>query len=375
MPPIHVMIKPASGLCNLRCKYCFYADEMENRSQASFGIMSEKTLENVVKQTLRFADGQCTFAFQGGEPTLAGLDFYRKLLQFEKKYNVKNVRIEHALQTNGYVLDEQWCRFFAENKFLIGLSVDGIKATHDAYRKDAAGNDTYFHTLEVAKMLDISGVDFNVLTVVNAKTAPKIRRIYEQYKKLGFSWQQYIACLDPIWEKQGQQEYSLTPKVYGQFLIDLFDLWELDLKRGQQPYIRQFENYIGILLGQVPESCEQRGVCSCQNVVEADGSVYPCDFYMLDDYRLGNLNEVGFDEVNRRRSEIGFVEASLNHAQRCKDCPYFKICRGGCRRHREQPGTAAGENWFCESYRMFFDARLSQLKEIAAMCKRQGGNR
>lgn len=360
------MIKPASGLCNMRCRYCFYADEMENRGQASYGIMSEETLENVIRRVLDFAEGECTIAFQGGEPTLAGLDFFRKCLDFEKKYNAKNVLISHALQTNGYVLDEKWCRFFAENSFLIGLSVDGIKATHDAYRKDVKGQDTYFRVLEAARRLEEAGTEFNVLTVVNGRTAPKIRRIYEQYKKLGFSWQQYIACLDPIWEKQGQQEYSLTPRAYGRFLIELFELWYLDLQKGEQPYIRQFENYIGILLGQHPEACEQRGVCSFQNIVEADGSVYPCDFYALDEYRLGNLNEDSFAVIEQRRRESKFVESSANHTQECRSCSYFAICRGGCRRHREQPGTAVGENYFCESYRMFFDACLPRMREIAA---------
>lgn len=375
MPAIHVMLKPASGLCNMRCKYCFYADEMENRSQASYGIMSEETLENVIRETLIFADGECTIAFQGGEPTLAGLDFYRKCLLLEQKYNTKNVRIHHALQTNGYVLDEEWCSFFAQNQFLVGLSVDGIKATHDAYRRDMHGNDTYFHTLEAAKQLEAAGVDFNILTVVNGRTAPKIRRIYEQYRKLGFSWQQYIACLDPIWEKQGQQDYSLTPRAYGQFLIDLFTLWELDLKQGRQPYIRQFENYIGILMGQQAESCEQRGICSFQNIVEADGSVYPCDFYVLDEYKLGNLNRDSFETIHKRRLESGFVEKSCHHTQECQSCVYFGICRGGCRRHREQPGTAPGENYFCEGYRMFFDACLPRMKEIAAACRQPGGER
>lgn len=371
MPQIHVMIKPASGLCNMRCKYCFYTDEMEKRSQASYGVMTAETLENVIREILHFAEGACTIAFQGGEPTLAGLDFYRKCLELEQKYNVKNVKISHALQTNGYVLDEEWCRFFADNHFLIGLSVDGIKATHDAYRKDAKGQDTYFHTLEAARRLEEAGAEFNVLTVVNGKTAPKIRRIYEQYRKLGFSWQQYIACLDPIQEKQGQQEYSLTPKAYGQFLIELFKLWDLDLRQGKQPYIRQFENYIAVLLGQLPEACEQRGVCSFQNIVEADGSVYPCDFYVLDEYRLGNLNADSFAVIEQRRKESKFVELSFNHTEKCKSCPYFGICRGGCRRHREQPGTEFGENYFCGSYKMFFDACLPRMQEIAAALRRR----
>ena len=223
---------------------------------------------------------------------------------------------------------------FCKNHFLIGLSVDGIKATHDLYRKDAVGKDTYFRVLESAKLLEAAGVEFNVLMVVNGKTAPKIRRIYENFRKLGFSWQQYIACLDPISEHQGQEEYSLSPEMYGRFLIELFELWDLDLRQGKQPYIRQFENYVGILLGQFPESCEQRGVCSFQNIVEADGSVYPCDFYVLDEYRIGNLNEDSFETIHERRLKQGFVEASCNHTEECRACPYFMICRGGCRRHR-----------------------------------------
>lgn len=366
MPQIHVMIKPASGLCNMRCQYCFYADEMSKRNQASYGIMSVETLERVIQRIFDFAEKQCTIAFQGGEPTLAGLGFYRQCIQLEEKYNTKNISVSHALQTNGYALDDQWYSFFAQNHFLIGLSIDGIKATHDAYRKDMDGGDTYFHILDKANGLKQAGVDFNILTVVNGKTAPKIRRIYEKYKKQGFFWQQYIACLDPIREIQGNQEYSLTPQMYGRFLIDLFELWDLDLRQGNQPFIRQFENYIGVLMGHLPESCEQRGICSFQNIVEADGSVYPCDFYVLDEYCLGNLRTDSFQVIEQRRRELMFVENSINHTEKCRSCSYFMICRGGCRRHREQPGTEYGENYFCESYKMFFDTCLPRMKEIAS---------
>lgn len=363
-----IMVKPASGLCNMRCRYCFYADEMSHRQQASYGIMDQETAKCVIQKTLEREKSGCTFAFQGGEPTLAGLDFYQKWLQTEEKYNTKGIPVSHALQTNGSLLDQAWCDFLARHHFLVGLSVDGIKATHDAFRKGAQGEDTYFHTLEAAERLKHAGVQFNVLTVVNSRTAPKIRRIYEQYRKLGLVWQQYIACLDPVGEKQGMQEYSLTPAAYGQFLIDLFELWEMDVKRGQQPYIRQFENYVGLLLGQEPESCEQRGYCSRQTVVEADGSVYPCDFYVMDQYRLGSLVTESWEAIEARRRDLKFSEQSLDHAESCRQCRYFPICRGGCHRHREQPGTAEGENYFCESYRMFFDACLPGLKRIAAAC-------
>lgn len=368
---IHVMIKPASGLCNMRCKYCFYTDEMNKREQGSYGIMTLETLEAVIRETLRFAQGECTIAYQGGEPTLAGLDFFRKSMELQKKYNINQVKISNALQTNGYELDEEWCRFFAEHHFLVGLSVDGIKAVHDAYRKDAAGQDTYFRILETAGRLEAHKVDFNVLTVVNGKTAPKIRRIYEQYHKLGFRYQQYIPCLDPLGEKPGGHEYSLTPRAYGQFLIDLFELWEIDYRKGKQPYIRQFENWVGILMGLQPEACDQRGVCNIQNIVEADGSVYPCDFYVLDKYRIGNLKHDSFETIYRNREASGFLESSRNHDSGCLECPYIALCRGGCRRHRDgtMESETGGRNYFCEAYRMFFGRWGERLAEIAGECR------
>lgn len=370
MPEMNVLIKPASGLCNMRCKYCFYADEMDNRREASHGIMQDEVMEQVVKKVLAFASKRCTFLFQGGEPTLAGIPFYRQWVKYEKKYNVNHVEISHAIQTNGYLVNNEWCQFWAENGFLVGLSVDGIKSTHDVYRKDAQGNDTYLKALDVAEQLCTSKVGFNILTVVNKKTAPKIRRIYDAYKRRGFVWQQYIACLDPIYGEPGKMEYSITSEIYGYFLIELFELWEMDFGNGRQPYIRQFENYIGILLGIEPESCEQRGICSFQNIVEADGSVYPCDFYVLDEYKIGNLLEDDFYSIEEKRKKSGFVERSYNHIEACVKCEYYYICRGGCCRHREQFGREPGINYFCKAYKIFFAACLPKMKKIAEQIKR-----
>lgn len=379
MPIMHILMKPASGLCNMRCGYCFYTDEMEKREQGSYGIMTPETLENVIRESLSFAEGECTIAYQGGEPTLAGLDFFRRSIELQEKYNVNKVQIHNALQTNGYLLDEEWCEFFREHHFLVGLSVDGIKSTHDEYRRDASGNGTYFRILESAERLKRHQVDFNILTVVNGRTAPKIRKIYEQYRKLGFGFQQYIACLDPMGEVPGKRDYSLTPAAYGQFLMDLFELWNIDLENGKQPYIRQFENWVAILCGQMPESCEQMGVCNIQNVVEADGGVYPCDFYVIDKYCIGNLNHDSFQVIYDNRRKSGFLESSRNHSKACLECAYFNICRGGCRRHRENPSGIfeAGEqeedrmNYFCQGYKMFFDKYYDRLCEIARFCMRR----
>lgn len=367
MPAISLLIKPASGMCNLRCRYCFYYDITTKRELPSYGFMEEKTLETVVKKALSFAEGSCTFAFQGGEPTLCGLPFYETLMKLEERYNVNHVRIQNTIQTNGFLIDEAWAAFLARHHFLIGLSLDGTKATHDCYRRDAAGNGTFDRIMQTVRLFNKYGADYNILTVVHKETARKAGRIYSFYKKNGFDYLQFIACLDPLGETAGKRDYSLTPKDYGIFLCELFDLWYADLLKGEQPYIRQFENYVAILLGQVPESCEQRGICSYQHVVEADGRVYPCDFYVTDPYCIGDLRTDTIEDIEKRREDSGFVQASRNHPDACRSCPFFSLCRGGCRRHRET--TEDHLNYFCESYRMFFKHALPRLLEVARHCQ------
>lgn len=365
MPPISVLMKPSSGMCNMKCDYCFYCDETQKRIQESYGFMSEKTLKNVIRKTMLRAEGAVSYAFQGGEPTLRGLDFFRKAVEYERQYNKHGIRVNNALQTNGYLIDEEWCEFFRDNHFLIGLSVDGTKEIHDTYRRSKSGEPTFDRIKRAADLMDSYGVDYNILTVVNQKVAANIPEIYHFYEEQGWRYQQYIACLDPLGEEHGQNEYALQPELYGRFLIELFDLWYEDWKRGKQPYIRQFENYVGILMGYQPESCEQRGICGIQNVVEADGSVYPCDFYMLDEFRLGNFNEDQMEEINAKREEIGFVKRSMKIKESCKECSYYGICRGGCQRNRDfDKSSGLYENYFCEGYKMFFDACLPKMQKM-----------
>ena len=219
--------------------------------------------------------------------------------------------------------------------------------------------------MKTAKLFDEKQVEYNILTVVNSRTAGKISRIYDFYKKNHWQYQQYIACLDPLGEEPGNREYSLTPEVYGDFLIQLFKWWYFDLQRGNQPYIRMFENYISILMGCEPEACDQRGICSIQYVVEADGSVYPCDFYVLDQYKMGNINENSIAELTERGQEIGFVEQSLKRPEGCEKCPYAFLCRGGCQRNRKIEGNST-RNYFCSAYKKFFQYALPEMEQIAA---------
>ena len=217
-------------------------------------------------------------------------------------------------------------------------------------------------------MFDKYKVQYNILTVVHKETAEHIKEIYKAYKKRGWKYLQFITCLDPLGEERGQQKYSLKPEAYGKFLADLFDMWYEDFQRDEQPFIRQFENYVMIRLRKHPESCEQRGICGYQNVVEADGSVYPCDFYVLDDYCLGNFNNTSLKAIYDKRDEINFIQRSFNHPQECKDCQWFFLCRGGCYRSRIDSGEDnTAINYFCQGYKYFFEHCNDRISEIARL--------
>lgn len=373
MPAISVMIKPASGLCNMRCRYCFYADETENREVKSYGIMQREVLEPMLQRILAFATGECTIAFQGGEPTLAGLDFYRQVVELQKKHNTKGLVIHNAIQTNGYVINDEWAAFFAENHFLVGLSLDGTKDLHDLNRPDAEGKGTFSRVMHAAQLFDKHKVEYNILTVITADTARSIRKIYGFFDRNHFAYQQYIPCLDPIGEERGQHPYSLTPPLFEQYLKNAFDLWYQDFKRGRPKYHRYFENLLMLLAGQQPESCGVMGVCSHQFVVEADGSVYPCDFYVLDEWRLGNLATDSFEQIEAKRAELGFVQMSRYVDESCKGCKWFGLCRGGCRRDREPVVDGhLSKNYFCQAYYNFFEYAAPRLQEVLYTLQARG---
>jgi len=363
-----MLIKPVSGACNMRCKYCFYADEMKNRSQPLFGKMSDETLENIVRKTFENSDGHCMFMFQGGEPTLAGIEFYRGLDILVEKFNTKNIEVDHALQTNGYIIDNEWAEFFARHNYLIGLSVDGFGDLHNLYRCDVAGNGSFNKVMRAASLLKKYEVDFNILCVVTAQTAKHIESIYQFYKKNGFQYQQYIPCLEPIGEYDGGNRFTLTPDLYSMFLKRLFDLWHKDILSGLNIHNRTFENWIGMMHGIHPEICGMIGSCSPQYVIEADGGVYPCDFYALDGYQIGNINTDSFVEIERKRSEIGFIRQSRFIDDECKTCHWSNICRGGCRRYREPVVNGIPKkNMYCSSYKEFFDYAGERMYELGKL--------
>ena len=373
MPPIQLLIKPVSGACNMRCRYCFYADEMQHRDTPLLGRMEYGTLETIVRKTLEHSEKQCMFVFQGGEPTLAGLQFYQKLDEFVAKYNTRRLEVQYAIQTNGYVIDRAWAEWLAEHHYLVGLSLDGPRNLHDRYRRDARGEGTFDRAMQAADLFAQYGVQFNILCVVTAQAARNITNIYQFYKKHNFLYQQYIPCLEPLGAEGSGSAYSLTPPLYGAFLKRLFDLWYEDWRGGTYIYNRTFENWIGMIRGIPPELCGMSGRCSPQLVVEATGMVYPCDFYVLDPYELGNLNECSFAEIERRRAEIGFIQQSGQLDPACRSCRWGFLCRGGCRRYREPMSAQAPQkNMYCTAFQSFFAYAWSRMAQMASE-GRQGG--
>ncbi len=365
MKEMHLLIKPASGNCNMRCKYCFYEDEMNNRSVQSYGMMSEETLHNLLTQVFTTVQNKLTIAFQGGEPTLIGLDFYKNLVSLVNTLNIHNLEIHYAIQTNGYIINEDWMQFFQKNKFLVGISLDGNQEIHDKYRIDAHGNGTYERVMASIELLKKYKVDFNILTVVHKDTTEKANIIYNFFKRNNFGFQQYIECLDPIGEEPGSQEYSLTPDIYGDFLIKLFKKYYRDMSQGTYVYNRYFENIIGILMRQPPESCAMAGRCGSYLTVEADGSVYPCDFYVLDKWKLGNFNTDTIEQMITKRNELEFIELSHHIPDECKSCKWFPLCRNGCRRNCEPVSIEERKvNYFCESYKKFYEYAYPYLEQL-----------
>jgi uncharacterized protein len=368
MPSISMLIKPASSLCNMRCKYCFYSDEAANRGVGSYGIMTAETTEAIIKRATEEATGSVTFAFQGGEPTIAGISYYDRFCEIVKKYNTKNLHVNYAIQTNGIFSDAgAWAELFRRNNFLVGLSFDGTRQCHDLNRIDASGQGTASRVITCAAVLEKHKVDYNILTVVNSVTARHITKIYAFYKKQDWKYMQFIPCLAPL----GDVKSALTPEVWLDYNKTLFDLWYSDnknaLENGHLPAVsvRHLDDYLRAAAGLRPESCGMLGICTIQNVIEADGGVYPCDFWALDEYKLGNINENSFRELFECECAQKFIKSSCIHDEKCRLCRWYKICMGGCARMKHN-----NQYIYCEVNKTFLEYTYERIIELSNLIMR-----
>lgn len=364
MRNVSIMLKPSSSLCNMRCRYCFYADVADNRDIKIYGFMSLKTAEKIIDNV--FADlnkgDNLTIAFQGGEPTLIGLDFYREFVRMVNEKN-KGINISYAFQSNGYLIDEQWCQFFVENDVLVGISFDLLMDVHNVNRIDGRKEATGKRIMNAIRLCSQYKVKYNILTVLTASLARHPDRVYREIKKNGFEYVQFIPCLGELNEEK-RTVYEITPELFAQFYSRIFKLWYEDLMKGQYVSIKLFDDIINMLSVGAVTGCGMNGQCANQIIVEADGSIYPCDFYVLDEYRAGYLTEHTLDYFINSETGKRFTQEQTDK-HNCLMCQYSQICNGNCKRMRSNICFSENES-FC-GYRKFLDENINSLIMISRL--------
>jgi uncharacterized protein len=325
------LIKPASSLCNLKCRYCFYHDVSENRDVKSTGIMNQTTMDNLILKACE-PDQQLTitFAFQGGEPTLPGLDYFKDFISSVNQNKKASQQIIYTIQTNGTLLDQSWFTFLKQNNFLVGISLDGFKENHDALRIGHNDQLTFDLVMKTIEGLRLHQIEFNILTVLTSQLAKEPEKLYRFYRSHDFRYAQLIPCLPRL---KGQSDhFALTPELFASFYKTFYDLWLIDFEKKDYLSVSLFDNVIPMYKGYKPMQCGMLGYCSPQFVIEADGSVYPCDFYALDEYCCGNINTDTLDQILHHPKMIAFLREKKTMSPLCETCRFKPICNGNCKR-------------------------------------------
>lgn len=365
MPPVNLLIKPASSLCNMRCRYCFYRDVSENRDTPSFGIMSAATTLAMLENVFTHVQDSVSFAFQGGEPTMAGVDYFRYFHECVEQLNIRRLPVSYSMQTNGYAISDELIALLAKHKYLLGISLDGTQKLHDQLRPDNHGNPTFDTVNETLQRLEAHGVEYNILCVITEQIAKKGAEVYNYFRSRNFRFLQFIPYVPEFGQENESHGYTLSNHRYARFLTTTFRMYYEDMVSGNYFSIRQFDNFVRIAAGQQPECCGMSGHCFVNLVVESDGSVYPCDFYVLDKWRMGNITTDPIPELINSETARVFIETSRPVADACRTCPCLPVCRGGCRRHREIADGSVGLNCYCSAYQTFFRENRTQLLELA----------
>jgi len=377
-PAFHVMLKPGGPTCNLSCAYCYYLSKRRLYPGSDFR-MTDELLEDFTRQYIEAQRvPEVTFGWQGGEPTLMGLDFFHRAVELQQQHGRPGLRVLNALQTNGTLLDDEWCRFFRENNFLIGLSLDGPRELHDAYRADRGGHPTFDRVMRGAALLKKHGVEFNILTTVHAANAPYPLEVYRFLRdEVGAEFIQFI----PIVERDNQTgfqegtrvtERSVTGQQYGDFLIAIFDEWvRRDVGR---VFVQIFDIALAAWVGQRPGLCVFDETCGTALVLEHNGDLYACDHFVEPRYRLGNIQETPLVELVRSDKQREFGLAKRDALPRyCRECKVRFVCNGGCpkNRIRQTPDGEPGLNYLCSGYKSFF-THIDKPMQVMAQELRMG---
>lgn len=324
-------------------------------------MMTLETSHRLIDRVMeKFPDGaDITFCFQGGEPTCRGLDFFRDFAAYADQVRKKNHQIHYALQTNGTLLNEEWADFLKERDVLTGVSIDGPPEVHDSVRIYASGEGTYEKVMQSVELLRKKGVEFNILSVLTNKMARVPQKYWNWVLKNHFRYVQVIPCLPGL---GGTGSYALTPQEFFHFYDQLFPLWKKEFERGNYISVTLFDNLIPMFAGMAPTQCGYLGFCTNQFVVEADGSVYPCDFYALDSYLLGNIRDNTLDEIAASKALEQFLREPHRSCRQCADCPFMQICGRQCRR----VNVCYFNKNFC-GYRAFLEKYGKQMWQISRL--------
>ncbi len=351
------MAKPASSRCNLNCEYCFYIDK------PSQPVMDDATLEAFILQHIEAQPGdEVQFAWQGGEPTLCGLDFFERVVTLQKRH-ANGKRIRNAFQTNGIMINDAWCRFLRANDWLVGISLDGPAAVHDVYRRSRSGKPTHHKVMKAINRLRQHGVEFNLLVVVNARNSQQPQRLYRYLRALGTPFLQFIPLVEQ--DARGNLTIeSVTAHDWGVFLSAIFDVWvREDIGR---VYVQLFDSTLGVWSGFPAQMCALTETCGHAFALEADGSLYQCDHYVYPQYRLGNLHDVPIKTLNVSQDARAFaLHKKTARAAECDTCPVLRFCYGDCPKHR----IAGGKSALCAGYRAFFEHSNPYMKVMRDLLK------
>lgn len=371
------MIKPVGSLCNLDCEYCYYLGKADLYGGHQ-PKMSDELLERYISQYIEAVQvPTVTFCWHGGEPLLAGIDFYEKAVALQNRYK-GNKQIENSLQTNGLLVNPDWCSFFRENNFLIGLSIDGPKDIHDAYRRDRGGHPTFDRVIRALEMMATSGVEYNTLSTINNRCAGQGRRVYEFMRSVS-RYMQFLpvvehtvptpsgraAIVPPGTEGSTVAPWSITPKAFGKFMCDVFDQWVVG-DVGER-FVQLFDITLAQWCGVQPGLCAFCPTCGDGLVVEHNGDVYMCDHFVYPEYRLGNIGTEHLSDMQRKPELFRFgIEKRNSLPTDCRKCDFLFACRGECPKHRFAT-TRRGEkglNALCEGYKHFFEYTAPYMQQM-----------
>jgi uncharacterized protein len=366
LKPFSLLIKPASADCNLRCEYCFYIDHLEEGMKAP--RMSDEILEIMIKSYMSTnQNNNYAFGWQGGEPTIMGLRFFQRVIELQKKFAPPGAIVSNGLQTNGTLITDEMARFFAEYKFLLGVSLDGPEYLHDYYRKTIGQKPTHKLVMQGIENLKQNKVEFNILVLVNDKTVKKAKEIYQYLKEKGFYYHQYIPCVE-FDDNNKPQPYSITGDEWGAFLCEIFDEWiKEDIYRIS---IRLFDSILEYLVFGRYNVCCMNNDCCQYFVVEYDGNVYPCDFFVRKDLLLGNVKSGSWEDFMNSPVYLSFGQKKAIWNKACDICPFLDLCHGDCQKIRVGgSGSSKTLSVLCRGWRKFYAHVLPYFEILANKIK------